>query len=169
MVRYQARANDAKVKGLEDIFKATSRIKPGDKTYVGVETIEMTYEPLIRVKAGNPYRVDVFNPANGTTTPFVVYAADAKYIQFLFDNSKQAGKAKLSITPIQKTDGLPEVQCYFNIETLQLISMESKEFIFCSFGDKPPLGGDEDGGVFKRDGRGTRSSTSTAQNKPQLL
>lgn len=168
-LRYQTRINETKVNGLEDIFKATSRIRPGDATAFGDGTIEIVYEPLIRVRAGNPYRVDVFNPANGVTTPFIMYAADAKYIQYLFDNSKQAGKAKLSITSVKEVEGLPEVQCFFNVETLQLISLESKEFIFCTFGDKPPLNDDEDGGVFKQDGRGTRSSTSTAQTKPQLL
>lgn len=169
LVKYQTRINDAKVNGLEEIFKATARIKPGDVTAYGIEEPTIVHEPIIRVRMGNPYRVDVFNPANGITTGFVMYAADPKYIQYLFDNSKQAGKGKLTILPIKETKGLPEVQCYFNVETLQLISLESKDFVFCSFGDKPPLGGDEDGGVAKQDGRGTRSSTSTAQTKPSLL
>lgn len=167
IIHYPAKkGNQQKGNDLKRIFQSSTNKALSDG--LSVEEVIIIHEPLVRVTSGNPYRVDVFNPNNQTTTSFIMYAKDASFIQNAFMKSQQAGKAKISVEPAKSTSGLDKLTGYFNVTTGALISISSSKWTVFTY-DGPWYNPDTDGGIFAMDGRGTRSSTSTAQNKPQLL
>ncbi len=157
---------NAKDGDLRKVFQ--SSIKKAPTSSYGVEEVTIVHEEIKRVTSGNPYRVDVFNPANQTTTSFIMYAKDASFIEAAIAKSNQAGKAKFTIQPAKETKGFERLSGYFNISSGALISIGSSKWTVFTY-DGPWYNPDTDGGILAQDGRGTRSSTSTAQTKPTLL
>ena len=168
IIHYPAKkGNQQKGNDLKKIFQSSTNKALSDG--IGVEEVIIIHEPLVRVKSGNPYRVDVFNPNNQTTTSFVMYANKSTDIQFLFNNSLQSGKAKISITPLKESTGFEILRCYFNINNNQLVGVGSNKWSVLTFEEKGIYSTLPDDGVQEQNGYGTRRSTTTVRSQPQLL
>lgn len=168
IIHYPAKkGNQQKENGLKEIFQSSINKAHGDG--IGIEEMTIVHEPIVRVKSGNPYRVDILNISNKSTTSFVMFANKSSDIQFLFNNSIQSNKANISITPLKEVAGFEIMRCYFNINNNELIGVGSNKWSILTFDEKDIFSTSPDDGVQAQNGYGTRRSTTTVRSQPQLL
>jgi hypothetical protein len=177
-VTYKRPKDKPYAKSLKEIFTYSKIINEGDAYDLVTKDFLLSTKPMLRKKVGNPYRVEIKNKLSGDTTPFLMYAGQKDEINYLFTKCDQADNAIVTITAasLDEVNTLDEIQCVFDVttSTMDLGLIISQSYVICTYNiEKPntpvPNANNEILAKPAADGRGTRSSTSTAQTKPQLL
>lgn len=125
---------------------------------------------LVTPRLGKPFLIEITRAKDGKIFSYLMYASGLKEIDALFNDLAEfkAGKAKMNAKELSKVPaGLEEINPYYNIKNLHLASIES-DSILIGKGSNPktPWYYDPSWAAF---GIGTRSTTSTASNKAELL
>lgn len=125
---------------------------------------------LITPRLGKPFLIEITRAKDGKIFSYLMYASGIKEIDALFNDLVEfkKGMAKVNAKELSKVPaGLEEINPYYNVKNLHLVSIESDSIIIGKGSNpKTPWYYDPSWAAF---GIGTRSTASITSHKAELL
>lgn len=133
------------------------------------ETYNLGDISLVTPRMGKPFLVEITRAKDGKIFSYLMYASGLKEIDALFnDLTGFKTLAKMNAKELSKVPaGLEEINPYFNVKNLHLVSIESDNLTI-GRGSNPDKSWAFDS-AWAHFGIGTRSSSASASSKAELL